>query len=341
VKNAASGQSLVSIVTPVFNGAPWLRECIDSILAQTHSNWEYVIVNNCSTDASLEIAEEYARRDSRIKVRNNSAFLRVIASHNNALRHISPASSYCKLVFADDWLFPQCLERMIEVGDSHPTVGVIGAYSIRGPKVVWTGLPYPSTFVSGKQVCRAQLLGQARLPGGCPYIFGTGTAMMFRADLVRARNSFYNEGNLHADAAVCYEILRRNEYGFVHQVLTYIRTQEDSLTSFSHRVNTYLPWVLHDVLTYGPDLLTQDELCRAVKTHLQDYYWFLAERVIRHKDDGTFWRMHEAKLRQLHYPLNRGRLAMTVLRYCLDRLCHPKELIRSRRQMKSAHEIGA
>ncbi|HWG97207.1 MAG TPA: glycosyltransferase, partial [Nitrospira sp.] len=55
---------LVSIVTPVYNGEKYLAECIESILAQTFPRWDYTIVNNCSTDRSLEIAECYAQKDS-------------------------------------------------------------------------------------------------------------------------------------------------------------------------------------------------------------------------------------------------------------------------------------
>ena len=49
-------EPLVSVVTPVYNGEASLAKCIDSVLAQTYRNFEYLIVNNCSTDRSLEIA---------------------------------------------------------------------------------------------------------------------------------------------------------------------------------------------------------------------------------------------------------------------------------------------
>src|SRR5258705_13800105 len=93
-----SQQPLVSIVTPVYNGEEYLRECIESVLAQTSSNWEYIIVDNCSRDHTLSIAQEYAARDSRIRVHSNETFVRVIENHNIAFRQISAASRYCKVV---------------------------------------------------------------------------------------------------------------------------------------------------------------------------------------------------------------------------------------------------
>src|SRR2546425_13042121 len=104
---------LVSVVTPVYNGERYLRECIESLLAQTYEHWDYTIVNNCSTDRTLDIAREYAERDPRIRIHNNETFVRVIANHNIAFRQISPESKYCKPLAADDMLLPECLERMV------------------------------------------------------------------------------------------------------------------------------------------------------------------------------------------------------------------------------------
>src|SRR5882724_7298074 len=62
-----SSQPLISVVTPVYNGAEHLAECIESVLAQTYQNWDYTIVDNCSTDGSVEIARRYAAKDRRIR----------------------------------------------------------------------------------------------------------------------------------------------------------------------------------------------------------------------------------------------------------------------------------
>ena len=64
---------LVSVVTPFFNTAPYLAECIESVLAQSYSHFEYILLDNCSTDGSSEIAAAYASRDSRIRLIRCSA----------------------------------------------------------------------------------------------------------------------------------------------------------------------------------------------------------------------------------------------------------------------------
>src|SRR6266581_1256369 len=84
-------QPLVSLVTPVYNGEKYLAECIESVLVQTYQNWEYIIVNNCSTDRSREIAEGYAKQDARIRIHTNQKFVGMIQNHNIAFRQISSA----------------------------------------------------------------------------------------------------------------------------------------------------------------------------------------------------------------------------------------------------------
>jgi len=108
-------QPLVTVLTPLYNGEKYLAECIESVLNQTYLHWNYVIVNNCSTDGSLAIAASYAAKDRRIRIHNNEKLVGRNANHNIAFRQISPESKYCKVVHADDWLFPDCIARMVNV----------------------------------------------------------------------------------------------------------------------------------------------------------------------------------------------------------------------------------
>ncbi|HYL80162.1 MAG TPA: glycosyltransferase family A protein, partial [Candidatus Acidoferrum sp.] len=148
----------MSILTPAFNAEPFLAECIESVLAQTYSHWEHTIVNNCSTDRTLEIARAYAQRDRRIRVESNDRFIGALENHNRACSFVAPRSRYCKFLFADDFLFPTCLAEMVRLAETHPSVGVVGAYGLRGTRVAWDGLPFPSTVVPGRDLCRATLL---------------------------------------------------------------------------------------------------------------------------------------------------------------------------------------
>jgi glycosyltransferase involved in cell wall biosynthesis len=313
-------EPLVSVVTPVYNGESYLRQCIESVLTQTYTRWDYVIINNRSTDRSLEIAQEYAARDPRIRVQNNENFVRVINNHNIAFRQISPASKYCKVVAADDWLFPDCLEKMVCLAEEHPSVIIVQAYRLQGRKVAGDGLPYPSTVVSGRDVCRMWLLT------GGPSILGAPTTLMYRSDIVRSRHSFYNESNLHSDTEVCLEFLEHHDYGFVHQVLTFQRMREDSMTSYSQTLQTYLPRRLYDLVTYGPKYLSEKELEGAIREHLSEYYRYLGWQVFKGRD-REFWNLHQGKLASLNHPLNSIRLAAHAFSYLLDNVLNPKRTV--------------
>ena len=129
-------QPLVSVLTPVYNGEKYLAECIESVLAQTYQNWEYCIVNNCSTDRTLEIAQSYADKDKRIRIHNNVEFVGCDPNGNIAFRQISPESKYCKVVHADDWIFPECIMKMVELAEANPRVAIVGAYGLRNVHVV-------------------------------------------------------------------------------------------------------------------------------------------------------------------------------------------------------------
>src|SRR5271157_3883591 len=141
LKTARSVDSppLVSVVTPVHNTAPYLTDCIRSVLAQSYQAWEYIIVNNASTDGSLEIAESFAAVDSRIRIVNTDRLLPQVVNFNFALRHISPGSRYCKMVFADDWIYPKCLEEMVGLAETDPEIAIVGAYRIGGDRVLNRG----------------------------------------------------------------------------------------------------------------------------------------------------------------------------------------------------------
>ncbi len=293
-------EALVTVVTPVYNGERYLAECIESVLAQTYANWEYVIVNNCSTDRSAEVARPYAQKDSRIRVVDTESFLDVMGSQNTAFRQVGAASSYCKMVHADDWLFPDCLRQMVELAETHPSVGIVGSYRLDDVEVNCDGLPYPSTVVPGRQICRATLLGG-------PHVFGTATTLLFRADLVRRRDPFFDPTNFHADEATCFEILRESDFGFVHQVLSFTRRHAETQSTFTEVMKTYLPKRLRHLQQYGPWYLESGEYGQRLKYEQEEYYRSLSNSLLQGRR-LDFWVYHRQQLRSLGYTLSWPRL---------------------------------
>lgn len=329
---SGSGGPLVSVVTPVYNGAVHVAECIGSVRAQTYGNWEHVIVDNRSTDATPEIAREWAERDDRIRLHRNDEFLEMIPNWNHALRRMSPEAVYCKVVHADDWLYPECLERMVGAAESHPPVDLVGAYTLRGRRVRLDGLepPVPDgagppvQVVSGRRLCRRLLLDEL------DDVFGSPTAVLVRAAAVRERDPFYDAEELHADTKACFDLLREGDFGFVHQVLSYTRMHEESVTvSYAGRLKTWKIMQLGVLQEYGPVFLEHDELERRRQEALDAYYRFLA-RHWRRPRDGEFWRFHRSGLERVGLPLDRARLARAVARHFVDRLRNPLRTLRSR-----------
>lgn len=324
---------LVSIVTPLYNDEAYLAECIESVLAQSYPNWDYTIVNNCSTDRSLEIARRYAEKEPRIRIYENQQFLRAIPNHNLALRQISPESKYCKVVFADDWIFPQCLEEMIAVAEEHPSVGIVGAYGIQEEEVMWVGLPYPSRRVSGRSVCRQLFLDGM-------YVFGTSSSLLFRSDLVRAQDPFYNEANLHADLEACVVLLKGWDFGFVHQVLTFKRLRPGSLSATTEELNTLIAGHLHSLIFHGRDFLNREEFRRCLQRRVSEYYNFLAVSLMRGRRDRKFWEYHKRKLTESGVGFSRMRLAKAaLLRLCRAALnpYETKEKLQRSRKLTERH----
>jgi len=308
----ASSLPLVSVVTPAYNEEKYLGECIESVLAQSYSNWDYTIVNNCSTDATEAVARKYAATDPRIRVISNSTLIPAVANFNCALRQISAQSKYCKIVFADDWMFPECLELMIALMEKHPSVGIVGAYGLQGQSVLWQGLTYPSDVVSGRDICRQRLLGG-------PYIFGSPTSILYRADLVRSRDFLYNESNVHAaDSEACFELLKGCDFGFVHQILTFSRERKGSLLQVSRELNASAADILHELVAYGPYYLSPDEYTECLDATVSKYYDFLAA-ILPQRRGNAFWDYHKVQLKENGVRFSWVSLARAVSQKVLDR----------------------
>ncbi len=320
-------EPFVSVLTPVYNGEDFLAECIESVLSQTYGNFEYIIVNNRSTDRSLEIALEYAKKDSRIRVHNNEKFVGVIENHNIAFSLMSPSAKYCKVVSADDYIFSDCLMKMVQLAEANPSVGIVGSYQLSGDQVRWQGFKYPKNVFPGHEICRRIFLGDDKSFG-----FGSPTSIMYRADLVRSSKAFYPNPSPHADTSACFEHLRNSSFGFVYQVLCYERTHAATQTSKSKEIERYASAYLSDLIHYGPLYLSKGELDCQVQKLLKTYHRFLAVDYFVGFRSKAFWDYHRSRLEELGYPLSRFSLFRAGFSALLEEVLNPGQSIKKLRK---------
>lgn len=287
---------VVSVVTPAYNGAEFLDECIQSVLKQSYQDWEYVILDNRSTDDTARIAEGYAARDPRIRVVRAADFASLWGNHNRALKAIAPGSRYCKILHADDLLYPECLERMVAVADAHPSVGIVSSYRLVGKSVEHDGLlSLGEDVMAGREAVRRILLHATPPWPDLGWVTGSPTSLLVRTDFLRGRPDFYDETLWHADPDAALRVLTHSDLGFVHQILTYTRLHAKSMTPVSYRVNTFLAEQGRLLARHGPTALAAGEYRANMRRWMRQYAWLIVKQTAKlsHYRHQGFREFHE------------------------------------------------
>ncbi len=107
----------ISVLVAVYNTEAYLPQCLDSLLIQTHRDIQVLCVDDCSTDGSWQLLQDYARRDPRIEVLRMTANSGQAKARNEALRHVR--GSLVAFLDSDDWLSPAALEQVAKVFEEH------------------------------------------------------------------------------------------------------------------------------------------------------------------------------------------------------------------------------
>ena len=165
---------LLSVLMPVFNSERFVAEAIESILNQTFKDFEFLILDDCSADKSLEIIKDFEKQDSRIKVFQNEKNLGVVESRNKLIN--LSKGKYIAWLDSDDIALENRFEEEIKFLEEHPEIGLVGAYpeiiDENGKKLgIWLFEPEPqklkielffhSPFLSSSVVIR-----RSSLPSG-------------------------------------------------------------------------------------------------------------------------------------------------------------------------------
>lgn len=124
-------EPIISVIVPVYNVEKYLRRCVDSILNQTMTNLEVILINDGSTDSSSKICDEYSKKDKRVRVihKENS---RVAAARNDGLKLAK--GKYISFVDSDDWIEDKMYKSMYYTAEKFKTDFVMCDFIKKGVK---------------------------------------------------------------------------------------------------------------------------------------------------------------------------------------------------------------
>jgi glycosyltransferase involved in cell wall biosynthesis len=225
----------ISIVLPTYNGALYIREAIDSVITQTFSNWELIIVDDCSTDATPDIAEEYTRLDKRIRCIHNANNLKLPAALNVGFSKAQ--GRYLTWTSDDNKYFPEALEKMwgyMEKNIEYPMV-------CAGMQVHFEGtneMQISSGYNAEKMMC-----------GNC-----VGACFLYRKSVRNKIGDYNTDYFCVEDYEYWLRVLRKcGEIARIDEVLYWYRHHANSLSMTKQRLirdqldrlySEYLPWMV-------------------------------------------------------------------------------------------------
>ncbi len=224
---------LVSVILPVYNGAEYLPQAIDSVLNQTQSSLELLISDDGSTDGSWELIQRYAGQDRRIKPWRNNIQLGLFGNYNRTMRKAS--GDFIKLFAQDDLLSPATLGTLSEaLQNNRSAVLAACGRTVIGDKqdARSTSAALPSGLNPGKSVIVKCLAAYRNL-------IGEPVTVLFRRD---HRHMEFKESYLSlGDLELWLRFLELGDLVYIPEALVTFRQHEESQTQ---RLLSDLDWVL-------------------------------------------------------------------------------------------------
>jgi glycosyltransferase involved in cell wall biosynthesis len=262
---------LVAIVTPVYNGAAYLRETMDAVRTQTYPNLVHIVLDNASTDATPAILAEYAGAPKRVQVFRNSALLPITENWNTALAHVPEDAKYFSVVCADDVIAPTFVQRMVELGEQRPSVGVMGSsiHFNQGPTIDM-GWPDGQELFVGKEAMEMYFSNPSKywLPSGHAF---------YRTAVIEPGKPFYRSHLAAQDIDATLRTLLSWDMGFLQDDLAMNREHAATLTNSALRKEKrhLYEWV-YFLKRYGPIALGKSRARDALQLYNRCYLRQLA-----------------------------------------------------------------
>lgn len=219
---------LVSVIMPAYNAAEYIAEAIDSVLGQTVSDFEFIIVDDCSCDSTREIVLDFQKKDSRIRLLLNDSNMGVARTRNRGIDECS--GKYVALLDSDDYWKPQMLEKMIaRVEDANADI-VYCSYEI----VDENGVKLCNDFIVPPETTFKESIVRSVI---------TCSSVLMTLEL--AKNNKFPTNMYHEDIAVWFQILKDGYIARgVQEVLAAYRQRANSRSSSKIR-NAWKRWEIY------------------------------------------------------------------------------------------------
>lgn len=216
----------VSVVIPTYNYAHFLDETVQSVLDQTYTDFELIIVDNCSTDNTAEVVQKYLT-DKRVNYIVNEQNLGLVGNWNKCLELAQ--GEYVKFLCADDKFHPQLLEKFVPVMDQHPNVAIVAAYNqLFGGMDTLRKQPYTG-LVNGR------FAWETLVKEGARNWLNNPSAVMFRKTACVAAGRFNPKLLNMTDKEYYARLLYIGDCYVIPEVLAYIRSHPDTVSFTSSK----------------------------------------------------------------------------------------------------------
>lgn len=246
---------VVSVCVPTYNGAKYIKECLDSILSQTFKNFEIIVVDDQSSDATLKIVEEYAINDDRIYLSQNQHNLGLVGNWNRCVELAQ--GEWIKFVFQDDLIKPTCLEQMLAASKSEIALVCCRRDWIFEPDATeeirqdFTDYAincsvekvFPErTSISALDYCQGVLTYTPK------NFVGEPTSVMLHRSVFRRFGNFNPHLIMFCDIEFWNRVAINTGITYVKETLATFRVHGKATSSINHAHRRYRGWVLDELI---------------------------------------------------------------------------------------------
>lgn len=212
----------ISIIMAVYNGGEFLSDSILSILNQTYKDFEFIIINDGSTDNSLKIVEDLQKNDGRIKIINNAQNLGLTKSLN--VGFFASKGEYIARLDAGDISLPERIEKQVEFLDENKNIGLVGAwmYIINTKGEVLREIKYPT----GDKKLKKALINYN------PFVH---SSIMIRREILPKMNIYDEDYKYTQDYKLYFDLYPYIEFANIPITLVKYRKSPNSITSRKNR----------------------------------------------------------------------------------------------------------